>query len=271
MGSAYRMVLRLPEANGHFTLVPGPVAPLCGNSSQSGILWSHFALTLHNARSASTLTTRMKSGSCATVAARLSCRNKLLLYFGFAPRLRHVCLRSGSRGTSMSQRITCREIIDDNDWQLEPSLFRHFNAKWGPLTVDRFASHLSAQLPRFNSKWWSPGCEAVDCFTQAWEGEVNWCLPPPALLGDLCAFLADVPCHAVVAFPFWPSAPWWPVWMPENGPCHLATDSEIVVLCRLVLSSMCPNQNACLVQTRRLFQFVFMQVCLMTSCRAHNP
>ena len=161
-------------------------------------------------------------------------------------------------------------IIDDNDWQLEPSLFRHFNAKWAPLTVDRFASHLSAQPPRFNSKWWSPGCEAVDCFTQAWEGEVNWCLPPPALLGDLYAFLANVPCHAVVAFPFWPSAPWWPVWMPENGPCHLATDSEIVSLpfgaFQLVSKPTClfgPDPPP--------FQYVFMQVCLMTSCRAHNP
>ena len=149
--------------------------------------------------------------------------------------------------------------IDDNDWQLEPSLFRHFNAKWGPLTVDRFATHLSAQPPRFNSKWWSPGCEAVDCFTQAWEGEVNWCLPPPALLGDLYAFLANVPCHAVVAFPFWPSAPWWPVWMPEMA-LVISLRTRKSCLCRLVLSSMCPNQHACLVQTRRLSN--------LSSCRS---
>lgn len=48
-------------------------------------------------------------------------------------------------------------IVDDDGWKLDASLFDHFNSKWGPFMVDRFASHLSAQLPRFNSRWWSPG------------------------------------------------------------------------------------------------------------------
>jgi hypothetical protein len=38
--------------------------------------------------------------------------------------------------------------LDTEDWQLNPRLFRHLQERWGPHTIDRFASMLNAQLPR---------------------------------------------------------------------------------------------------------------------------
>ena len=46
------------------------------------------------------------------------------------------------------------------------SPFPVIDAKWGPHTIDRFASHYNAQVPRFNSKSASPGCSGVGALSQ---------------------------------------------------------------------------------------------------------
>ena len=56
-------------------------------------------------------------------------------------------------------------IVDCDDWQLNPQIICQLNALWGPHTVDQFASPHNAQLPRYNSRFWTPSYEAVDAFT----------------------------------------------------------------------------------------------------------
>ena len=74
-------------------------------------------------------------------------------------------------------------IVDPDDWLLSPKLFRLIVDKGGPFHVDRMASHHNSHLPRFNSKFWCPVSEAVDCFTQDWGKGCNNCLS------------AHVPCY----------------------------------------------------------------------------
>jgi hypothetical protein len=105
---------------------------------------------------------------------------------------------------------------DTNDWRLNSVVFANLNAKWGVHTVDRFASHINAQLPRFNSYLWCPGTEAVNCFTQCWRGGNNWCNPPFAMMGKLIRFIVSQECMATVIIPLWWSAPWWPVLCPAG-------------------------------------------------------
>ncbi|EDO30433.1 predicted protein [Nematostella vectensis] len=50
------------------------------------------------------------------------------------------------------------------------AVFRLLNIKWGPYTIDRFATHYNAQLSRFHSKFAAPGSCGVDAFTQEWSG-----------------------------------------------------------------------------------------------------
>ena len=69
-------------------------------------------------------------------------------------------------------------FVDKDDWSVNPSVFRVIDAKWGPHTIDRFASHYNAQVPRFNSKFSSPGCSGVDALAQDWRDENNWVCPP---------------------------------------------------------------------------------------------
>ena len=73
-------------------------------------------------------------------------------------------------------------IIDYDDWMLNPAVFADIEVLWGPHSVDRFASCHNCQIPRFNSRCWSPGSEAIDAFTVNWEGENNWWCPPIGLI-----------------------------------------------------------------------------------------
>ena len=57
---------------------------------------------------------------------------------------------------------------DEDNWMLSPQAFQMIDSAWGPHSIDRFASSSTAQLRRFSSRWWNPGCESVDCFTTDW-------------------------------------------------------------------------------------------------------
>jgi hypothetical protein len=50
------------------------------------------------------------------------------------------------------QKELSREL-DIEDWQLSPKIFSLLHDRWGPHSIDRFASMLNTQLPCFNAKW----------------------------------------------------------------------------------------------------------------------
>jgi hypothetical protein len=102
--------------------------------------------------------------------------------------------------------------LDYEDWQLNPRVFSHLQRRWGPHTIDRFASMLNAQLPRFNARWRDPLCEDVDSLRlsdDAWRRENNYCNPPWSALPALAAKLAQARASATVIAPFWPNKPWY--------------------------------------------------------------
>ena len=68
-------------------------------------------------------------------------------------------------------------IVDYDDWMLNPATFSWLNSLWGPHTVDRFANAMNAQLPRFNSRFWVPGYEAIDAFICNLADDNNWWYP----------------------------------------------------------------------------------------------
>lgn len=99
---------------------------------------------------------------------------------------------------------------DSSDWRLRRSVFLVLHARWGPLTVDRFALSGNAQLPRFNAAVASPGVEAVDAWRQLWWGERNYVNPPFAQAALALAKVAAEGAEAVLVLPVWPAQPWWP-------------------------------------------------------------
>ena len=101
-----------------------------------------------------------------------------------ALRIFHVCVSSG---ISLQMKWIPRDlnsfadhlstIIDFDDCTFNDDVFHILNVRWGPHTIDRFACSYNAKLPRFNSRFYQPGIEAVYAFLQDWEFENNWLLP----------------------------------------------------------------------------------------------
>ena len=60
--------------------------------------------------------------------------------------------------------------------------------------MDRLPAAM-AKISRFKSRFYQPGTEAVDAFTQNWEGENNWILPPVSQISKVIAHAGA--CKAV--------------------------------------------------------------------------
>ena len=119
-------------------------------------------------------------------------------------------------------------IVDYDDCSLDCAIFKQLDSRWGPHTIDRFASHYNAQLPRFNSCFWNPGTEGVDAFTCDWSKHVNWLCPPVYLIPHVIRHASKCCAKGTLVVPEWPSAPFWPIIFPTNGnPASFIMDSVV--------------------------------------------
>jgi hypothetical protein len=104
----------------------------------------------------------------------------------------------------------CRHL-DNDDWQLDPSVFHDMDTQFGPYTIDRFASALNTLLPRYDANWLDPSCEAVDSLHLAdtqWREENKLCNPPWPLLPDLAQKLRQSGTTATMVAPRWQGKAW---------------------------------------------------------------
>lgn len=96
------------------------------------------------------------------------------------------------------------------EWMLHPRLFQCIDHKWGPHTIDRFASFLTHQTRRYNTLFHDPMSTGVDALAQTqWDAENNFVNPPfrliPLILTKMCAEKAK----GTIIAPWWPSQPWF--------------------------------------------------------------
>jgi hypothetical protein len=105
---------------------------------------------------------------------------------------------------------------DDEDWAFNPSLFKIYDKRWGPHTIDRFASANNTNCDRFNSRWLDPLTEGVDALSRGWRVhpetgalEINWLNPPWSELPDVIQKLRESGAAATVVAPCWASAAWF--------------------------------------------------------------
>ena len=96
----------------------------------------------------------------------------------------------------------------------DPDLFlvslRTIDEVWASHTVDRFANILNSKLPRFNSRYWNPGSEDIDCFVN-WQGENNYVCPPISLIPRVVLHMKNCRAVGTLIVPLWLSAPFWPM------------------------------------------------------------
>ena len=94
--------------------------------------------------------------------------------------------------------------------RLQVSIFTYLNDVWGQFTIDRFADDENAKITRFNTKFASPGTEAIDAFSQCWQGENNFLVPPVKHIPQVIQKITRGSCSGTLVVPLWQSAPYWP-------------------------------------------------------------
>ena len=122
-------------------------------------------------------------------------------------------------------------LVDCDDWSVTDTVFRNLDEKWGPHTVDRFSSHYNSKCERFNSRWWVPGTEGINCLNQVWSGEVNWLVPPPAQVVTCIRKMESDKCVGTLILPEWKSAAFWPLLVTEEGAYRDFIKSVYVLPC----------------------------------------
>jgi hypothetical protein len=136
---------------------------------------------------------------------------------------------------------------DTADWSLRDDLFLLMDRKWGPHTVDRFASFYNTKCKRFNSKHYDHKAEAFDAFTQVWAGENNYAHPPFDLIWQTLCHAQRDGAQLTLVFPRWTQAPWFLQLMKlasdvlELPPCS----ASLIHGPRSTASTPIPNWNLC--------------------------
>ena len=133
---------------------------------------------------------------------------------------------------------------DCDDWQISTSVFQKIDNRWGPHSIDRFASNLNNKCVRFNSRWWVPGTESIDCFSQYWHGERNWIVPPPRLISQCLEKIVREKASSTLIVPKWKSAAFWPLLTDKSGSFKLFI-KDIICLGRCDVIETGQGNNGC--------------------------
>lgn len=102
-----------------------------------------------------------------------------------------------------------RSTVDPGEWHLHPQLFGELSQRFGLPEVDMFASHLNAQLPRFVSRFPSPGAEQTNALRCRWPRTLLYAFPPLPLIPQVIRKIVEEEAEVILVAPFWPRRPWF--------------------------------------------------------------
>ena len=98
---------------------------------------------------------------------------------------------------------------DSTEWTLGVAVFRRLEARYGPHTVDLFATELTTRCPRFFSRRHCPGAAGVNALRQPWAQENAWANPPFHLVGAVVYRIVATRATVTLIAPVWRAQPWW--------------------------------------------------------------
>jgi hypothetical protein len=133
-----------------------------------------------------------------------------------ARRIMKFCLENGITlapayipGETNTTADALSRIVDPHDWTVSKQAFQRVCSALGQPTVDRFASEGNQQLPRFNSRHWSPKAEAIDAMSLDWKGELNYLAPPIRMLEQVLRKCLQDRAEAILVAPVWKGQTWF--------------------------------------------------------------
>ena len=75
--------------------------------------------------------------------------------------------------------------------------------------------------------YWNPGSEAIDAFSQNWQFDNNWLVPPVFSVPRVIKHLLFCKARGTLIVPKWISAPYWPYMFDENL-CYRTYVSDVL-------------------------------------------
>ena len=97
-----------------------------------------------------------------------------------------------------------RNASSSAEWCLDQQVFELIMRKWGPCSIDLFASRLNRRLGRYVSRFPDPEACAVDAFYLDWSYKINkrlYIFPPFRLLGLVMKKILKEEAEAVLILP----------------------------------------------------------------------
>jgi ribonuclease HI len=108
------------------------------------------------------------------------------------------------------------KCVDSEDVMICPAVFNELSRRWGPFTVDLFASSASKLLPKYYSAVSTPDTAGVDAFAFLWDG-MSWAHPPFRLISRVWQHAAECGARICLLVPVWRNKPWWQLIVPDGG------------------------------------------------------
>ena len=98
---------------------------------------------------------------------------------------------------------------DSTEWTLGRAAFRRLEHRYGPHTIDLFATELTTQCARFYARRHCPGAFGVNALRHPWAAENGWANPPFHLVGAVVYRIVATRATVTLIAPVWRAQPWW--------------------------------------------------------------
>jgi hypothetical protein len=115
-----------------------------------------------------------------------------------------------SRDNPFLRKADClSKGIDSDNWEIAASDYAHLEARFGPFSIDLFATSSNAKCSRFYSRSFEDGTFGVDAFAQNWEGECAYIALPVSLVMRTIRKAALAKMNGILIVPLWKGAKFW--------------------------------------------------------------
>ncbi len=98
------------------------------------------------------------------------------------------------------------------EWELDQTIFKEIDRRWGPITLDLFATQANRKTSRYVSYRPERAAIATDAFTLDWntKEEKLFVNPPHTLITRVLQKAHTDRATLILVTPVWPTAIWWP-------------------------------------------------------------
>lgn len=106
-----------------------------------------------------------------------------------------------------------QEYNRDTEWELADYAFNKITLSLGTPQFDLFASSQNHKCYRYASWKLDPNSEIIDAFTFNWKNIKFYAFPPFSLIAKVLQKIKNDKAEGIVVVPYWPTQPWYPVWL----------------------------------------------------------